>query len=878
VSNAATIPADAAVPAPRSILRWPLTILAVLASIWLLGVFITFLIHHTRLQRKLTHRLESVFGRHVEVANYDFSLWSGPTLVAESVTFSEDPRFGHEYFLRAESVKVRLHWQSLFRGHMDLGTVTFERPSLNLVRNAEGDWNIGEWLPRITSDSSSVPPATALANAAPQPAQPYVRFDRILFEDGRVNFKRADEKIPFAFTDVAGSVEPDTPGRWRIDLEAVPTRAAVPLQQPGLVHVAAQVGGTSSRFRPVTLALSWQDGSVSDLLRLARGYDFGVRGDFALAVNARADADDWLLETRTSFRSLHRWDMTLRPDNPDFNVLAKFTVHPQATGFDVEHATIEAPHSSAQASAHISWTAAPAAGSAGSLNAALPEPTQIEITQSSIDFTDVLGWIRAFHPEVAADASLKGFASATGTLATSPARVTAADLRIDSAEFSSPALRGPARLTPVEIHLDRGALTIPPATLSFGNAAGALHIDASAKSHDAAGYHVAGSLDQVRDLVATAAALGWQVSRGWDVAGPARFDLRWSESSWPWQAQPVGSIDLGGESPAGSATAADTDATPQRDTSLRAPFLNEPVRDIKAHVDLSHGERRVTLASAEAFGARWTGTLDRHDATPGWQFALSADHVVTADVDRWLNPRWRQSLLDRVFPFLGGNSASATPENLRASGRIVIDQLTVAPLVAHHVQGDLTLNGRSLEFSNASAQLASGSVTGLLRAAFNAVPVYHVTMNFSGVDLGDLSAAAPSLANQFDGSATGEITLSSHGATRSDLISALACEGRARIAGAQLRNINLDQSFRQLEIRPGPQTFRDAAAEFTCSDNSIDFRRLIFDSPTERLDATGSIDFSRTLDLTFTSPSAPAATFQLSGPLSSPSIKKITTP
>ena len=93
-------------------------------------------------------RLELAFGRPVEVASYNFTLLDGPTLRAQSVTFGEDPRFGHEYFLRAESLTVRLRWQGLLLGRLQLGTVSLEHPSLNLVRNSDGDWNLAEWLPR----------------------------------------------------------------------------------------------------------------------------------------------------------------------------------------------------------------------------------------------------------------------------------------------------------------------------------------------------------------------------------------------------------------------------------------------------------------------------------------------------------------------------------------------------------------------------------------------------------------------------------------------------------------------------------------------------------------------------------------------------------
>ena len=863
-------------PRDRRWLRWPVLIATFIALVWLLGIAITFLIAHTSLQRRLTHRLESVFGRHVEVGGYEFSLWSGPTLTADSVTFSEDPRFGHEYFLRADSVRVRLHWQSLFRGRMDLGTVTLDRPSLNLVRNANGDWNLGEWLPRLTNEVGT--PGSGSSSAASTSPQPNVRFDRIRFDDGRINFKRADEKIPFAFVGVGGSVEPDAPGRWRIDLEAVPTRAAVPMQQPGLIHVAAQVGGTSSRFRPANVALSWSEGSVSDLLRLTRGNDFGVRGDFALAIDAHAETDDWQLDTRTQFRALHRWDMTPRPDNPDFNVLAKFVVHPQAAGFDVEHATIEAPHSAAEASAHVLWNAAsnPMAAFSQLTPAGPAQPTEIRITNSRIDFADVLAWIRAFHSDVASDAALSGYAAATATLAANPPRLTTADVRTTALALTSSTLPLPARLTPISIRYDKDSVSLEPATLTLGDLASTLHLDASKLSpRDAATFHVAGSVTQVRDLVATASALGWPISRGWAVTGPARMDLRWpATGATPWKSQAEGTLDWG----EANASAIATDAATANEATLRAPFLNEPVRGIRAHVELRQGTRRISLASASAFDARWAGTLERHESSSdGWQFALAADKLSTSAVDRWLNPRWRQSFLDRVF----GNSSStavATPEALRASGRLTIDQLTVAPLVARHVQGDLTLNGRSFEFKDASAQVASGQINGTVRAALSAAPEYHVKMNFAGVDLSGLTAAIPSLAGQFDGSASGEITLASHGGTRSDLVAALACDGTAHIANAQLKQINLDASLRQGDLRTGPEVFRDASAEFTCSDGAIDVRRLIFMGANGRIEGDGSIDFSRALDFTFTNSAAPNASYQLTGTLASPSLAKASKP
>src|SRR5271156_3065408 len=181
-------PVTADAPPRRSWSWLPKFVAFLLVLFWLANIGISLLITHTRLQKRITGRLQAVFGRPVEVGRYDFSLWGGPTLEAQSVTFAEDPRFGHEYFLRADSLTVRLRWQSLLRGHMALGTVSLTRPSLNLVRSAAGDWNLAEWLPR----PSALATAPTGSNAKLPDSQPTqlatfpanLRFTRVEVDSG----------------------------------------------------------------------------------------------------------------------------------------------------------------------------------------------------------------------------------------------------------------------------------------------------------------------------------------------------------------------------------------------------------------------------------------------------------------------------------------------------------------------------------------------------------------------------------------------------------------------------------------------------------------------------------------------------------------------
>lgn len=859
------LPTNSVESAPRRPwTRWPKYLLFFLIFLWVVDIGISLLIRHTRLQNRLTARLESVFGRSVEVGRYNFSLWGGPTLEAQSVTFSEDPRFGYEYFLRAESLTVRLRWESLFRGHLQLGIISLIKPSLNLVRNAEGDWNVAEWLPK--------PSGTASAAISRQAST--IRFGRIEVESGRINFKRASEKLPFALVNVNGYLEPDGQGRWTMHLSAVPTRAAVVVQQAGTIYVSGHVGGTSSRLRPAVLDLAWGDAALSDVLRLARGYDFGVRGNLALLVHADAEGDNWLLHAHAELRQLHRWDFALRPDNPALNLNAKMTLYPLASGLDVTDATIEAPHSWAHAYARFSWRT-PAESQPPAKQS--PSPDEIEITQSQMDLNDVLAWIRAFHPGVANDLGLDGSASLRAAFSVWPPRLSSASGTIAGADFTSSRLRFPVRLGPTQFRYEHETFTLPPATISYGPAGGSLRVETIAHSgtREFPVFHLSGNLTQIRDLVATAGVLGWNISRGWDLSGPATCDLRWPGAKYPWQTQPVGSIAWGGEPSA---------------AALLTPFLNQPVTRISARAEMKPGWQHIALTAAEAFGAHWTGTFDRRDAATGWQFALTADRLSGSDLDRWLNPRWREGFLDRMLPFLNSSSpTSVVPEDLRAQGLITVDQFAMASLILRHLQGDLKIGGRHLQLSTAKAQFYGGNLDGSLDAELTAIPSYRIRFDYSRVDLASLSVPFPTLDNAFGGAASGFLILNFRGADRADLISSLECRGNARVTDPQIKALNLGESLRQGELAPGTSSFAGAAAAFACHDGKITVQNLALVSPDEEIIGSGSVDFSRNLDLRLRVSSAsendtpasrsprPAAngSYALTGPLQSPVIAPV---
>jgi len=863
--------------------RWLKVLVLLVISLWIANAAISFAVQHTALNRRITSRLVSVFGRPVEVGSYDFSLWGRPTLEAYSVVVGEDSRFGREYFLRAESITLRLRWQSLLRGHLEFGAISLNRPSLNLVRNLDGDWNLAEWLPRFSSAPGS---AIGSASKAPDASRP-LHFDRIDVDAGRINFKRAEEKLPFALTAVTGYVEPEAAGRWRLDLEAAPVRTAVILQQPGILHLSGHVGGTSSRLRPAALDLSWTDASIADVLRLARGADYGIRGDLAVALRADTDAQDWKFDGRAEVRHVHRWNLPLRVDNPSVNLIAKGTLDPALARFEVANSTVETPRSNAHIEGAICWDQPCNGQNLDEFRSAL------RIVSSDIDMSDFLAWARAFHPGIAEDLALRGLAKLNLTVGGWPPRLDEGMLSAEDADLTGKTMSVPVHLALPSLRYDSKAFSLAPASISFGSAAGALRVETispppppsrrNSLAHSAPVLHVSGTIADAGNLISAARLLGWDISRGWDVRGPLRCDLKWPSGTDPWRSS-VGTLDFG--VPFAEA------ASKQDGDSLRAPFLNLPVEQIRAHLELKSSARHVVLASADAFGAHWTGTLDRHepaaDQRAAWQFSLSADHLSASDLDRWLNPRWRETLLDRVLPFLNSPvSEAAQSDRLVAGGKLTIDQFTLAPFQLHRLQGDASIDGGHIALLNVRAQLAKGDIAGSLRASLGAVPSYDLNFGYSGIDLYALTSAAPSLADRFAGVASGNISILTMGAGRSDLISSLQCQGSARIAGAELMGIDLSASFDSGAFRPGHSAFHEAYADFACSESRVVFQRLRLFGTAQELAGRGSVDFRRNLDLTLTDTSNSASfhpasasdpqspSYRLTGNLSEPEITRL---
>ncbi|HXW56068.1 MAG TPA: AsmA-like C-terminal region-containing protein [Candidatus Cybelea sp.] len=829
----------------RSRFRWLGWILLAVIGLWLAGVGLALSIEHTSLKRRVTARLETSFGRPVTVGGYSFSFWTGPTLEAYAITVGEDPRFGNEYFLRADSLIARVHWHSLLSGHLELGTISLEKPSLNLVRNADGDWNLAEWLPRPAAPSSA--PGHA---SRPTPAP---TFRKITVRGGRIDFKHADEKLPFALVDVTATLESAGGGRWRLDLVAVPARAAIVVQQPGVLHLVGDLGGTSSRLRPASLELDGSNASISDVLRLSRGGDYGVRGSLDVSLSARTEGDSWLLAGKATLGRLHRWDLALRGDNPSVNIQASGVLDSTGSRIDLREARIEAPFSSARLEGALDWSSTDFRRS------------ELRVTSEALSLADLLAWARAFHSGIRDGVALDGFARAGVNLEPWPPRVETATFNLPHGTLSANGIRGTLRASDVLARYDREkGLSLSSAVLTIGGPGHSFRVEGTAKGDlEWFRLRIQGSTGQVRDVAAISKELGWDLVRGWDMAGPARCDLEWQGSGDPLHTSLTGSIDWG---------------TPTAGASLRLPFLNLPVERIRARTELKPDATHAVLIGAEAFGTAWTGTFE-HDLSAGWQFAVSGDALSTVDLDRWLDPRWRETFLDRMLPFLNSRPATANNIGIRARGRLELGELTLAPVAVHRLRGQLTLDGRHLEFSKLDGKFYGGSFVGSLEADLGLTPRYRGALEFSGVNLSTLSGQFPALTNLLTGSVSARMMIGLRGATRADLLSSFECRGTARANELAVEGVDLGGSAATSHAQPpSPSTtFRDGSAAFSCRSGQIELEDVLLSGGGSSWRGGGSVDYARRLDLRLRALDSPVE-YHISGTIHSPEVSQLTVP
>jgi hypothetical protein len=289
-------------------------------------------INHYKSQ--ITSLMAASLGRPVRLSSVELRLLPRPGFVLYDLSVEEDPAYGAEPILHANTVTASFRLLSLWRGRLEIGRISVDEASLNLVRTDAGRWNLDSLFRTAAARAESTADNTG-RRAVPLP--------RLEATHSRINIKNGAEKLPFSLIDTDLSFWQQEPGDWRIQLRGQPVRTDLSLDMAdtGIVRLEASVRRAPElRQMPVHLDLDWREAQLGQFTRLLIGSDPGWRGDLTGELHLDGTAEAAQVKTRLRATGVHRAEFA--PVAPmDFDANCGFVYHYSSRA--LEHLACDSP-------------------------------------------------------------------------------------------------------------------------------------------------------------------------------------------------------------------------------------------------------------------------------------------------------------------------------------------------------------------------------------------------------------------------------------------------------------------------------------------------------------------------------------------------------
>jgi AsmA family len=295
-------------PTSRSARRLPgLLFAAVALLVLVLLILLPSLISVNRFQRRIAASISQSLGRPVHLDQVTLHLLPLPGFTINNLVVDEDPAFGSEPIIRANTVQATLRISSLWRRRIEFSTISFTEPSVNLVHLPSGKWNLESILLHAAHIEAA---PTAQKNSGPTPRFPYIEAT-----GARLNLKLGQEKIPLSLTDAEFALWLPQPQEWHLRLQAHPARTDTNVSDTGTLQVEGTLGRAGSLGDvPVTLQGEWRNAPLGESSRLLFGRDAGLRGQMTLSANVQGTVSKSALQARLRLTDARRADFV--PDQP----------------------------------------------------------------------------------------------------------------------------------------------------------------------------------------------------------------------------------------------------------------------------------------------------------------------------------------------------------------------------------------------------------------------------------------------------------------------------------------------------------------------------------------------------------------------------------
>lgn len=697
-----------------------------------------------KLRNRISNSIGSALGRKVELDNVHFHLLPRPGFALEGLVIYDAPEFSAEPMIRAQDVSAAIRFRSLLRGRLEIATLSATEPSINLVRNDGGRWNLASLLER----NAQIPAApTGKPASERRPAFPYLEAT-----GARINFKLGQTKKSYALINADVALWQESENSWGARLKAEPVRTDFNLTDTGLVQInATWQRAPNLRLTPVEIAAQWQNGQLGQITKLLSGRDRGWRGGVTFAAKISGTPEALQIETRTAIEGFHRYDIA---GSENVRLAAVCSGQYNTVTSTLADLLCESPVSSGTVRLR------------GNLAVVAQKPTyDLTLEADKVPVDSLVRLLRQAKQRIPGDLTATGllnaqFRATRGFLVGRPLSVStqwtgngsATNVRLlsnagkaaqDEVAFGTiplalvaadptRAMRAHSRAQdkeqdPAEPHLRIGPVALTMNTSAPMNAGGWI---------SAAGYRffLRGDMD-LQDLFRVEDDLGLPVARP-AAEGEAKLDVN---VSGPWQ---------------GFAPLTALGAAQLRNVRAEVRGLNAPIEIGSATMTLVPGAVRVDKISARTGNTHWSGevTAPRHCALPPcvFQFDLTADQLSTGDLAEWFTPHPAKRPWYRILnPSSNPNSDDARGLSLllaiRARGNLQVGRLGLKKVVATQLATQVDVDRGKITLTALRGQLLQGTHQGnwtidvSARDASSPPVRYHASGTLQNISLAQVS-------------------------------------------------------------------------------------------------------------------------------------------
>ena len=269
--------------APTGNISRPRIIFLVACTLLVLTIVVPPFVNINRFRHLIVQSISAGLDRPVYANSVELTLFPRPAFVLHHLTVAEWPQYGAEPVITAETVTASLRASTLWHRRVEIASLHFDAPSVNLARDSNGEWNFESLISnspvlRLSGNSTS----GASSSTSPPPF-PYVEAT-----DARINFKRGAEKLPFSLEGAQLAFWKESGNEWHVRIKARPVRTDLPPGDAGQILGEASVKTTSVLMdSPIRASLEWRRGQLGEISRLLHGEDSGWRGTVDWTANVQ---------------------------------------------------------------------------------------------------------------------------------------------------------------------------------------------------------------------------------------------------------------------------------------------------------------------------------------------------------------------------------------------------------------------------------------------------------------------------------------------------------------------------------------------------------------------------------------------------------------